>query len=206
MSEENKNKKNRVNLAGGNSTDSTNNQPIVDDFDSTPPKKGGGVGKIVYFFMFAIILILIGFLFKLYKQNQDYKSHLQTYKNELKQVKHQQEKASYGDLSIEVEPKDSEIYLNGELQKQGKGIKIGNADTKNRLIFEFKKPGYFPYKLEVCECNWKLKPGTKDSYFYEHRDVRLAEDKNEMMMIEQAEKEKKEQEEAEEKSKKKKKK
>lgn len=197
-------KKNRIDIGGssGNSNNQ-NNLPPVDDIDSSAPKKGLA-GKIIYIFLLAVILGLLVFLFKIYNQNQILQSNEKEFKNELSKIKHEKEKTLYGDLSIEIEPDDTEIFLNGELQKKGKGIKINNATIKNKLVFEFKKPGYYPYKLEVGECNWQLKAGSKDAYFYENRDVHLAVDANEMMMIENAEKEKKQMEEEETKKKKKK--
>ncbi len=190
---------NRVELDSGKDFDYSSTEV---DFSEAPRSKAG---KFAYVFMFSIIIVLIFVSFKFYKESQLYKKLHQEKKNALRVLEEERTKKLYGDLHLEVEdpekglPKEKktspagvEIYLNGELQKAGSGVRLTNQDIRTDLVFEFKKPGYYPTKLHIGSCNWK-KIG-KDKYVYENRDIRLAIDENGMMALEEAKKERKKEE------------
>ena len=196
-------KKNRVDLGGG-SDNSFNQPPVEDDYDFNGPERSPA-GKMVYGIMLLLIIALAIVSFMFFKDKQQLKKNLQVVKNKLAKIEHEKNKKRYGNLHIEVEdpekglpeekktgPAGVEIYVNGELKPKASGVTITNHDISQDLIFEFKKPGYYPVKLEVKSCNWK-KVG-KDKYFYENRDIRLARDDNAMMAIEAAKKEKEKEE------------
>ena len=211
-------KSNRVDLGG--SGDNGFEQPIIeDDYEFSEPERSAA-GKMVYVFMFLIIIALLGASYMIYKDKEQLRKNLATVKNDMKTLKQEKEKDSkrYGDLHIEVEdpekglpddkktgPAGVEIYVNGELQSNAKKDKSGvikNSSGNYRikdhkinqdLIFEFKKPGYYPVKLEIGACNWKKRG---KAYFYENRNIRLAKDENGMMAIEAAKKEKEKEEKA----------
>jgi len=198
-------KKNRVDLGG--SGDSSFQQPAIqDDYEFSGPERSTA-GKFVYVFMFLIIIALLAASYMIYKDKETLKKNLSTVKNDMLKLQQEKEKESkrYGDLHIQVEdpekglpedkktgPSGVEIYVNGELKPKASGVTITNHKISQDLTFEFKKPGYFPVKLEVRSCNWKKKG--KDKYFYENREVRLAIDENGMMAIEAAKKEKEKEE------------
>jgi len=205
-------KKNRVDL--GSSGDNSFDRPdIKDDYEFEAPQRSAA-GKFVYVFMFLIIIALLAASYMIYKDKETLKKNLAAVKNDLAKLKHDKEKKLYGDLKIQVEdpekgmlaekktgPAGVEIYVNGELRPKATGVTITNHEISQDLTFEFKKPGYYPVKLEVKSCNWKKKG--KDKYFYENREIRLAIDENGMMAIE-AEKKEREKEAKERKGSKKK--
>jgi hypothetical protein len=164
--------------------------------------------------MSLIIIALLIASYMIYKDKETLKKNLSVVKNKLAKIEHDKDKKLYGNLHLEVEdpekglpeeqktgPAGVEVYVNGELKPKASGVTITNHDISQDLIFEFKKPGYYPVKLEVKSCNWKMVG--KEKFFYENREIRLARDDNGMMAIEASKKEK-EKEEADRKGQKKK--
>ena len=202
MSDENK--KNRVNLGGGNNSFQ---QPVIeDDYDFDGPKRSAA-GRLIYSALFVGILVMLILTYLVYKDKEQLKKDYVSEKNKLKKIQHEMNKKLYGNLHIEVEdpekglpeeqktgPAGVEIYVNGELKPKASGVTIMNHDISQELVFEFKKPGYFPVRLEVKSCNWR-KQG-KDKFFYENRDIRLARDEEAMKKLEEEKKAKEAQEKA----------
>ena len=198
-------KKNRVDL--GASSGNNFQQPIIeDDYEFNGPERSAA-GKIVYVFMFLMIMALLVASYMIYKDKETLKRNLSIVKNEMLKMQQEKEKESkrYGDLKVQVEdpekglpddqktgPAGVEIYVNGELKPKASGVTITNHKISQDLVFEFKKPGYYPVKLEVKSCNWKKRG--KDRYMYENREIRLSRDDNGMMAIEAAKKEKEKEE------------
>ncbi len=204
-------KKNRIDLDGDGgdiNLDYTSNE-----VDFSEPKRSAA-GMFVYVIMAGLILILIFVSWKFFNEAQILKKQIVEKTNIITEIEHEKNKKLYGTLHLEIEDPEKglpeeqrmsapgvEIYLNGEQQKSGTGVNLGNYDIKNTLNFEFKKPGYYPVKLQVGSCNWR-KIG-KDKFVYENRDIRLAKDENGMMAIEQAKKDREKEEKLRKKTKKK---
>ncbi len=192
MSDENK--KNRVNLGG--SGDNLFEQPIInDDYEFNGPQRSAG-GKFIFTTMFLAIIGLLIASYFVYKDKETLKKDIVIEKNKLAKIEHEKNKKLYGNLHLEVEdpekgmlqekktgPAGVEVYVNGQLKPKASGVTITNQDISQDLVFEFKKPGYYPVKLELKSCNWK-KQG-KDKYFYENRDIRLARDEEAMKKLEE---------------------
>lgn len=192
MSDENK--KNRVNLGG--SGNNSFEQPVInDDYEFNGPQRSAG-GKFIFATMFLAIIGLLIASYFVYKDKETLKKQIVVEKNKLAKIEHEKNKKLYGNLNLVVEdpekgmlqekktgPAGVEIYVNGELKPKASGVTITNQDISQDLIFEFKKAGYYPVKLELKSCNWR-KQG-KDKYFYENRDIRLARDEEAMKKIEE---------------------
>ena len=203
MSDENK--KNRVNLGG--SGDNSFNQPVIDDdYEFSGPQRSP-MGKMIFTILFIGILVMIALTYLVYRDKEQLKKDYVSEKNKLKKVQHEMNKKLYGNLHLEVEdpekglpeeqktgPAGVEIYVNGELKPKASGVTIMNHDISQELVFEFKKPGYYPVRLEVKSCNWR-KQG-KDKFFYENRDIRLARDEEAMKKLEEEKKAKEAEEKA----------
>ena len=188
-------KKNRVDLdGGGGDFDYTSNE-----VDFSEPQRSAA-GMFIYVIMAGLILILIFVSWKFFNEAQILKKQVIEKTNQLTEIEHEKNKKLYGTLHLEIEDPEKglgeekrmsapgvEIYINGEQQKSGTGVNLGNYDIKNTLNFEFKKPGFYPVKLQVGSCNW-IKRG-KDKFVYENRDIHLAIDENGMMALEAAKKE-----------------
>jgi len=191
MSDENK--KNRVNL--GNSGNNNFKQSVPqDDYDFEEPQRST-IGKIFFTIMLLTIIGLLGLSYTIYKDKELFKKELVIEKNKLAKIEHDENKKLYGNLHIEVEdpekgmleekktgPAGVDIYVNGQLKSKTRSVTITNQDISQDLIFEFKKPGYFPVRLEVKSCNWR-KAG-KDQFAYENREIRLARDEEAMKKLE----------------------
>jgi len=194
MSDENK--KNRVDL--GNSTNDNFEQPVQDDFDNTHESKAG---NMVFVFMFLIIIALLVSSYMIYKDKEKLKRNISVVKEKLVKIEKDKNQKLKGNLHIKIEDPEKdlpeeekisspgvEIYINGELRSDKSGIvDIPEHDISQALIFEFKKPGYYPIKFEIKSCNWK-KQG--ETYIYKNEDIHLVKDENGMMAIEAAKKEK----------------
>ena len=190
----NENKKNRVNLGG--SGDNSFEQPIIeDDYEFSGPQRSA-IGKFVFTIMLLAILGLLLASYMVYKDQETLNQQLVVEKNKLTKIEHEKNKKLYGNLHLIVEdpekgilqekktgPAGVEVYVNGELKPKASGVTITNQDISQDLNFEFKKPGYYPVKLELRSCNWK-KQG-KDKYFYEDINLRLAKDEEAMKKIEE---------------------
>jgi len=196
MSDENK--KNRVDFGG--SQESYQDDYDLEESNSFTGKKESG-GFISYIFMSLIIVALIISYYKISQDKTTLEKNIAKVKNDLKKIEDEKNKKKFGDLHIEIPdpekdlPEDKktsapgvEIYVNGELRPDRSGkVDITHHDISKDLIFEFKKPGYYPLKLEVKSCNWQKKG---DKYYYENKNLHLVIDENGMMAIEAAKKEK----------------
>ncbi len=198
MSDENK--KNRVDL--GTSGNNSFEEPVInDDYEFNNSQKSSG-GIMVYVFMGLIIIALVISYYMINKGKMTLEKNIAVVKAKLEKIEKEKTQKRIGNLHIKIEdpekdlPEDKktsapgvEIYVNGEQQTGGNGsVDMLKQDISHDLVFEFKKPGYYPLKLEVKSCNWKKQ--ADGTYLYENKDLHLVIDENGMMAIEAAKKEK----------------
>lgn len=198
MSDENK--KNRVDLGG--SSNNSFEEPIQDDYELNNSSQKSSGGIMGYVFMGLIIVALVISYYMINNGKVKLEKNLSIVKAKLAKIEKEKTQKRIGDLHIKIEDPEKdlpeeektsseglEIYVNGEQQTDKKdGVDMLKQDISHDLVFEFKKPGYYPLKLEVKSCNWKKQ--ANGSYIYENKDIHLVKDDNAMMAIEAAKKEK----------------
>ncbi len=197
MSDENK--KNRVDL-GGSGSNSFEEPIINDDYELTNSSSSGGI--MGYVFMGLIIVALVISYYMINKGKEKLEKNLSVVKAKLAKIEKEKTQERIGNLHIKIEDPEKdlpeeektsapgvEIYINGEQQTGGNGsVDMLKQNISHDLVFEFKKPGYYPLKLEVKSCNWKKQ--ADGTYLYENKNLHLVIDENGMMAIEAAKKEK----------------